>query len=543
MRFQSPVASETAAERQAPPAPPTATDTPPLVAPVALAFERQLRPGNYRMILRAEDLRSGKAWREVREFEVPRLELRSDAAEPERLAAAATILQPEQPTIEIVSTDETPMSVGAARYEAQLAGFSTARPVASVVFFLDGKRMLERVRPPYSVDLRLDDVPRTQRVRVVALDRAGGEIASAERLINPKKQLFVVRLDTPARSGGSLRLTAAVDVPDSEVIERLEFRLNGRLVAEVAQEPFVATVPYKPEDEHDFVTATAYLADGHAAEDVRWVVAPENEERVDVRWVQLAVAVEDAARRPVAGLTETDFSLFEDGAPRELLRFETAADAPLQVLLAVDTSASMTKTMDEVRSAALGFLRSALQPRDRAAVLTFADRAVLATELTADEEALKRALATLSADRGTALWDAMIQALVYLQGARGQGAVILLSDGKDQTSRFTFDQVLEMAQRASIGVYTIGVRVGLDPGARRNLCKLAEGTGGRCFFAGDGSTLADAYREIENDLRRRYILTFEADSSSAAATRGFHRLEVKLKDPKLRARSSLGYWP
>ena len=519
-------------------------------APVALTFERALRPGTYRFILRAEDLRSGKAWRDEREVIVPRLEVVADAAEPARLEAAAIAAMALSATtrsrLEIIAASGTADSpepgtpaLGAARFEARFEGGLADPRVRSVVFFLDGKRMLERTRPPYSVDLRLDDVPRTYRIRAVALDAQGSEVASAESIVNPPRQQFAVRLEAPEKLPGQLEISAAVDLPDGEILDRVEFRLNGRLLAQVEQPPYRARLAYRSETEHDFVTATAVLPDGHSAEDVRWVVKPEIEERVDVRWLQLPVTVEDQERRPVADLAAGGFHLFEAGQPREILRFETSADAPLQILLAVDTSASMTKTMDEVRSAALEFLRAALRPRDRAAVLTFADRALLSTELTADPEALKRALASLSAERGTALWDALMQGLVYLQGARGQSAIVLLSDGKDQTSRFTSNQVIEMAQRSGIAIYTLGVHVGADPSARRGLCRLTDATGGRCFFADDGAGIQAAYRSIEHELRARYLLTFEASSGADE----FRRLEVRLADPKLRARTIAGYWP
>jgi VWFA-related protein len=527
--------------------------------PVAITFERALRPGNYHMVLRAEDLRSGKAWRDERDLTVPQLDQVVDPGEAGRMAAAAQAVGTAgvaaagptapavAPRLEIVAAGvgaearaAGDLALGAARFEAKFEGAAPDPRVKSMVFFLDGKRMLERARPPYSVDLRLDDVPRTYRVRAVALDAQGQEVASAERLVNPPRQSLLARLLQPALRDGQLVLEAEIELPDGEVLERVDFQLNGRLVATVEQAPFRTRVPYRRESDHDFVTATAVLPDGHSAEDVRWVTRPEIEERVDVRWVQIPVTVEDANHRPVAALAGDAFRLFDGGAEKEILRFETSDDAALQILLAVDTSASMTQTMDEVRSAALEFLQTALRPKDRAAVLTFADRALLSTELTADADALKRALASLSAERGTAVWDALMQGLVYLQGARGQSAIILMSDGRDQTSKFTFDQVVEMAQRSGIAIYTLGVKVGPSAvAARRGLCKLADATGAKCFFADDGAGLKTAYAAIQEELRQRYVLTFEAGAGGET----FRPIEVRLADSKLKARTLAGYWP
>jgi len=166
-------------------------------------------------------------------------------------------------------------------------------------------------------------------------------------------------------------------------------------------------------------------------------------------------------------------------------------------------------------------------------------RVPTAAELTNDLEAVRRAFATLTAERGTAFYDAVVAAVSYLQGVAGHSAILLYSDGRDRSSRFTFAQSLEFAQRAGVTIYSIGADLpAFDVVARRQLCKLSEETGGRCFFVRT-ENLAEAYTTIERDLRHRYLLTYEPGPSS---NRGFHAIEVRVSNGR-RARSLAGYYP
>ena len=99
----------------------------------------------------------------------------------------------------------------------------------------------------------------------------------------------------------------------------------------------------------------------------------------------------------------------------------------------------MTDSLDEARNAALEFFQQTIKPKDRAAFIPFNDRPSLAVKFTNDVNSLAGGLAGLKAERGTALWDSIVFCLYYFNGVRGQRALLLLSDGKDEGSRFTWD--------------------------------------------------------------------------------------------------------
>src|SRR4029079_19059946 len=110
----------------------------------------------------------------------------------------------------------------------------------------------------------------------------------------------------------------------------------------------------------------------------------------------------------------------------------------------------------------------------------------------------------LKAERGTALYDSVVFALYYFNGLKGQRALIVLSGGKDETSKFKWEDTLDFARRAGVAIYTIGLGKELERDAKKALEKLAEETGGRSFFVDQASQLAPVYQSIQEELRSQY---------------------------------------
>lgn len=512
---------------------------------LALEFERKLRPGEYRLVLRVEEPASRRAWRVERPLVVPRLEAASAAAgvapAPSASSPAAVALPAAAAAVvKLVPPKETRIS-GPVRFEATVEGEGVAR----VVFELDGKVMLERARPPWSVELNLGAAPSAREVRAVAYDAQGRELGSDVLLLNAARQAFTVRLLEP-RSGaavaGSVRVRVEARVPEEASLERIEIFSGDNRVATLYQAPWAVSVPVDAGKGPAILRAVGYLADGQAAEDTVLVNSPGEQTRLDVRLVELYAAVEDAAGRPVTGLDKQDFRILEQGREQEVVRCERVADLPLRVVLALDTSASMSAALDSARQAALRFVDRVLTPRDRVALVSFSDQPRLEQPFTAEAAALGASLARLRADRGTALWDAAIYSLDMLRGTRGQAAVLLLTDGGDRMSKVRFEDALDFARRSGVAVYSIGLGVSrLELGERQRLCKLAEQTGGRCIFAGPGAELDAAYAQIEQELRGRYLLVYQPPTAPAPGE--FRPIEVQVRGAGRKVRVASGYAP
>jgi VWFA-related protein len=521
---------------------------------VPLAFERALRPGEYTLVVRLDDLDGKRSFREARPISVPKLAGAAGAPDAPAVAAALGEARRElaqEPAKEAATLRLVPppgeTATGGVRVEARVSG----EAIRKVSFALDGKPLLTKAAPPYSVDLALGTLPTPHTVRAVGLDAAGREVATDELVLNGAPQRFAVRLLEPrrgerhARAGERLRARAEVQVPDGQTLDRLEVYLDERRVAMLFQPPFSLPLTL-PAPLPRYVRAVAYLADGSTAEDIVLLNAPGYQENVDVPLVEVYAAVKDARGRPVLDLQAADFKVLDGGAPQQVLRFERVTDLPVAAALLIDTSASMVKSLPEAQRAALGFLQATLSPRDRAALIPFSESPRLAVKLTNDLPLLAGALAGLQAERSTVLWDSLVFGLHYLQGVRGQRALLLLTDGGDRSSHFSFDETLEYARRSGVTLYTVGLAVSkLDLETRKRLTRLAEETGGQSFFPDAAGDLSSVYARIQEELRSRYLLVYQP---AAAGRPGEHSgkyrpVSVQVDRPGVTVEAIRGYYP
>ncbi|HEX2165041.1 MAG TPA: VWA domain-containing protein [Thermoanaerobaculia bacterium] len=542
-----------------------------------LVFQRALRPGAYRLLVRVEDVAGGRWFRDEREIEVPFLRpgeplvadaaLAGDspAADPgEPATAPAASPSPTDPVAEAnlsLGTDEVTvrllpapdtLTVGNTRVEA----VTTGEDVARVRFLVDGREVMSKGRPPWSVELDLGRDLRTFEVAAVAVDARGEELARDELLLNAGPHRFAVRLVEPQptrRYRQSLRVAAEVEVPEGDLLDRVELYLDDALVATLYQPPFTQPVRLRAPGEPAYVRAVAVLADGNAVEDVVFVNVPDRFEEVDVHTVELYTTVVDRNGRPVEDLAREDFRVLEEGVEQEVRRFERVDRVSIYAGVLLDTSSSMAEELPEALEAASRFFATVLRPRDRAAVVVFAERPELAVRFTNDPEVLAGGLAGVGAHGGTALWDSLIFTLHYFSGVSGKRALVLLSDGDDQGSHYSFEEALEYARRTGVTVYAIGL--GADahtPAVRTKLLRLADETGGRTFFVGRAHELAQVYAQIERELRSQYLLVYQSSLDAAAGGPGeegaggeedFREVAVEVVRPGVEAKTIRGYFP
>ncbi len=513
-------------------------------ATIPLVFERFLRPGKYTLILKLEDLNGGGYFRKMTEIEVPAVE-GPIAPEPDAFSAgifaeANAALSTLDNTIRLVPP-RGEIQAGLVRFDT----LTTGNAISEVLFTLDGRPILRKNRPPYSVELDLGQVPRTRVLHASAFDDAGKEVAWDEMQVNASTHRFRIRLIEPRRGAHydkSLRAEAEVEVPEDGALDRVEFYLNETLVATLFQEPFTQPIALPPDGGIAYVRAVAYQVDGNQTEDLVFVNAPDNLEEVDVQFVELYTTVLDRENRPVRDLEESDFKVFEDDVQQQIARFERLENLPIHVAVMLDVSASMEPNLTQTKAAALEFFEHVITPRDRGALIVFNDHPLLAVKLTNQIPALAGGLAGLKAERGTSLYDSVVFSLFYFNGVKGQRAIVLLSDGKDEGSRFNVEETLDFARRAGIAIYSIGLNIPRSESeARKVLKKLAEETGGRNFFIKDTSELTGIYDAIQLELRSRYLLAYQ--SSNATRELRFRLVDLKVDRPGLDAKTIRGYYP
>ncbi|HEY6322654.1 MAG TPA: VWA domain-containing protein [Thermoanaerobaculia bacterium] len=460
-----------------------------------------------------------------------------DRAAQQRLGAQSLL---QNDTVTLVPPEDD-VVFGLWRAEALITGHQ----IVKVVFSVDDKPQFARHSPPYSVELRLKRLPSEQVVKADGYDVQGRLISSDQLVLNQPHGGLAVAIQQPARGArpvGRTEAVAEVTVPSERRVELVEFRINDKLVAKVTRPPWTAAIDVPAQGDTVYLTVAAQLDDGTRAEDVRFLRSPSYVEELAVNLVELYTTVLDGSGQLARGLTADDFEVLENGQPQKIAKFELVENLPLTLGILIDTSGSMASSLGEAQRAAGGFLERMVRPGDRCFTLTFSDRPVLRMPLTDDPRAAAQSLERLQADGSTSIHDALVHSLFYYRGTHGQRALVLLSDGDDNTSQLTYDEALEYAKRSGVAIFTIGLKIPAHSlGIRRKLDRLGETTGGRVFYVSKAAELAGVYAEIERELRSRYLLAFQSGLQAGAA--GYRQVEVKMRKPGLKARTARGYYP
>lgn len=270
--------------------------------------------------------------------------------------------------------------------------------------------------------------------------------------------------------------------------------------------------------------------------------------------VALNVTVSDG-KRLVPGLAQTDFSVYEDGVLQHLQFFESH-EVPIDLILLIDTSASMADKMEVVHDAAIGFLKT-LRDADRGAVVTFGDNVNITQALTSDRGALEQSVRKAQPHGSTALNNALYVAMKQFARAAQQAgeirrqAIAVLSDGEDTSSVIGFDDVLAMARKSGINIYTICLQnrysVARAESGRKYFSEsdfamktLAQETGALSFFPQTVQELKGIYASISDELSNQYSIGYSP--SNWRADGRFRRIVVKINaHPEFQSRARQGY--
>jgi Ca-activated chloride channel family protein len=503
---------------------------------IPLVLQRYLLPGEYLLILRLEDLNTGRNYRSEKPIDVPPPH-RATALPSSSLAEANAVLTATDSWIKIQPlTDQ--LLTGKIRVRAEARG----EAIAKVTFVLNGRPLMSKTRPPFSVEIDLGRAPRLHTLEAVAYDASGGELARDLVPVNAGPHRFGVRLLEPRAHQAyvqSLRAAAEVDLPAGETLERVDFYLNEERLASLFQPPYVQPIPLPQHRRITYVRAVAYLEDGTATEDLVFINAPQAMGHLNINMVELYTTVSDRKGRPVEGLPKEAFVVREEGELHSIQRFERVQNLTIHAGVVVDASTSMQEELEEAVESAVGFFERVIRPRDRAAAVVFNDAPILSVPFTNRIEVLRAGLDGVESAGETALYDTLVFTLHYFAGIRGKRALILLSDGEDSRSRFSFSEALEFAQRSGVAVYTIAL--GLDRrhiDARNVLTRLANETGGRFFSISSARELDAIYDAIEQELRSQYLLVYQ---SSHVEGGDFRRVEVEVAG--LKTRTIPGYYP
>jgi len=478
-------------------------------------------------------------------------------------AAAVLALAPElsaQDAIRIIPPDREHRERLSGRVEVQTLIIHPS--ITAVEFFLGGNRVRRVTERPFTTHIQLADPPREQALEVRGFDDQGNHLGSDRIVLNRLDVPFAVRILEIRREQASeyatARVEAAVSVPRSATLERVEFYRGERLVEALRNfgEETATGAPrtiavdslmeWVPAD--GFVRVVARLADGREWEDAELLQGAEHRGEIDVQLVQLQVLVTDRDGNPASALRPEDFQVRENGEKRPVEGLHQSGDVPLVLGLAIDSSSSMLAIRDRVIAVSAGFLDSALSTGDRAFLVHFNHAVGVLQPPSGHKELLVSQLHYLDPKGGTALNDAILFSLLQYRDEPGRRALVVVTDGLDEHSRSEPNQAADFARRLGVPIYFIqleplqawilvgnsNTRRGRSYSttaklrehrrARKRLLRISEQTGGRLSPVGrsTGSApwpeqLATVFDQIQNDLRHQYVLTYYSNQPPGTA--------------------------
>jgi VWFA-related protein len=287
--------------------------------------------------------------------------------------------------------------------------------------------------------------------------------------------------------------------------------------------------------------------------------------RVETDLTNILFTAADKQKRLITSLKQEDIRVTEDGRPQEIFTFARQVDLPLSLAILIDTSISEERTLPTEKAAAGSFVDAVIRPdKDEVAVISFTGESTLEQGLTGSASRVRRALDRVEyvppsgyisgigqvgtppisgqnqqTAGSTAIWDAIwvtSDEVLTQTSDKTRRAIILLTDGRDTSSKKKMDAAIERAVKADAVIYAIGIGdeyyEGVDEGSLR---KISERTGGRAFFPKDESDLRAAFEQIQVELRSQYLVAYSPTNKSKDGT--FRRVQIEIVNPELRKQS------
>jgi Ca-activated chloride channel homolog len=270
--------------------------------------------------------------------------------------------------------------------------------------------------------------------------------------------------------------------------------------------------------------------------------------KVDVDLVLVPVTITDPLNRLVTGLEKENFQLFEGNAAQEIRTF-SAEDAPVSLGVIFDSSGSMSSKMERAKEAVVEFFKTA-NPQDEFFMITFSDEPEEVTDFTSSVDEIQNKLLYTVPRKRTALLDAIYMGVSKMRQAKyAKKALLIISDGGDNHSRYTENEIKALVKEADVLIYAIGIYDHYFPTQEERLgpallSEITELTGGRAFTIDNPNDLADVATKIGIELRNQYVLGYRP--SKVVRDGKWRKIKVKLMPPKglppLRVYARMGYY-
>lgn len=349
------------------------------------------------------------------------------------------------------------------------------------------------------------------------------------RILSPNTETIV---------SGSTRIQVAIE-PEAEAanVKAITYSVNGRLACTIEKPPFVCT--FEPGDvvRSHHIRVVATMTDGRRlVENVR-TKELGYAERIRTEAVLVPLVVTHDGQF-VRGLKQQDFEVFEDGVSQPIASL-VSEDAPLDLVLAIDVSGSMEKSLVQVKPAVKQLL-TRLRTGDAATLVGFNDTMFIAAEREKDRRTREEAVDLLTSWGGTALYDATVRTVEMVSRETGRKGIVIFSDGDDRNSLTRRETALARVQASDAMLYTIGFGGGATvPQLRASLESYARATGGKPYFPKDTAELDGIFNEIVTELANQYVLSYSSTNARQDGT--WRNIRVKVRKGNYDIRARAGY--
>lgn len=263
---------------------------------------------------------------------------------------------------------------------------------------------------------------------------------------------------------------------------------------------------------------------------------PNEPINVDIDLVTLTLTVTDYYSRYVTGLTKDNFKVYDEGEEQEITFFSDT-DAPVSIGILFDVSGSMSnEKIAKARNALKKFINTS-HPNDEYFLIAFNSRAQLLLDRTRDGEAVLQKLTLVEPQKNTALYDA-----VYLgtervtRGSHQKKAILIISDGQDNSSRYSFKEVRRLMKESDVVIYSVGIMDTRDASSTEGmqgqafLDSLSSVTGGKSFYPQTNVELDEIFERIALELRHQYSIGYTPKDFKPDGE--WHKVKVKVKPPR-----------
>jgi len=323
-------------------------------------------------------------------------------------------------------------------------------------------------------------------------------------------QLKILSPGDDAYVSGSTLLRARVDPPDAVV--SLTFFVDGRQACALTRVPFESEWDAGATIAEHQVRAVAAMKGGARIVQTMRTKAVGYAERVDVDVVQVTVSVSDSRGRFVKGIPQDAFHVQEDGRPQAITHF-ASEDVPLELVAAIDISGSMAPAMPKVKTAVKEFLTE-VPAQDRVTLLGFNDSIFTLTRKATDTTERMKAVDRLAPWGSTALYDVLLRGVDILGRQTGRKALVVFTDGEDQGSHATINDVERRMQSSDVTLYMIGQGRGVTMDSLKKVMeRLSAPTGGRAIFTDSIDELHTAFADLLDELSNQYLLGYQSSNN------------------------------